>query len=558
MLVTEFQGGLYKDVEFISPKGTEFRLPKKAAQHHEFRRFLPKLVEAAHEGNSMPDEVPDELRTTSLEFFLDSLAKVIEAEGDSVWTWYMLNTLGPSQLSEKKVNRILANPPWVRMSNIQVRSRKKEIGSLAKKLELWVGGRHATGFDIAALFILRCRNLYLDEKTGKAAWITNNAAIRGGNWEGFRRRYEQFLAKMIDYGKLKQQPFEGAKSCALIEDNSAKAATTKTKDKLFHLIEDVEKRINSYWEWEEVRDATYLEPAPEPIPKGKSDYVGRFRQGATIVPHCLLVVDKTSKEKSARVEVETRKSRHAPWRNIESPRETVLRKWITSCVFSNDLLPFTIRPEITQVIIPLREDGELVEDPEKDVYWGEADRLWKENKGKGKRNPDSLLDRINFNSALEKQLLVTRDDSDLCRVVYNGAGQHLRATRCGRSKVLVEHACYWWDTNSEREAQYLVSMLNSQCLQNAYRECRKSDRHFETHIWNGVPIPCYEPRNDGHLELAGLCLEAENLAAKILRGLDLTNRQEKLSRQIKDALKESGISDRIDEAARKVLPDQAR
>ena len=535
-------------------------MPKKAAQHHEFRKFLPKLVEAARDGKSMPDEVPDEL-STSLESFLDSLAKVIEDEGNSVWTWYILNTLGPSQLSEKKVNRILANPPWVRMSNIQVRNRKKEIESLAKELKLWVGGKHATGFDLAALFILRCRNLYLDEKTGKAAWITNNAAIRGGNWEGFRKRYGQFLTKIIDYGKLKEQPFGGAKSCALIEGNSTKAATTKTKDKLFHLMEDVEKRISPYWRWEEVRDATYLEPAPEPIPKGKSDYVGKFRNGATLFPHCLLLVEsyqRMNKGEGGRVMVETRKSRHAPWKNIESPRETVPRRWITPCIFSEDLLPFTIRPEITQGIVPLGEDGALEKNSEKDVYWGEADKLWKENKGKGKRNPDSLLDRINFNSALRKQLPITLGKTDQLQVVYNKAGQHVRAARCNRSKIVVEHACYWWNADSEEEARYLICLLNAQCLQDAYRECRNSDRDFETHIWGGVPIPCYDPSNNDHLELSNLCLETENLAAKILRDLDLSNKQEKLSRQIKGALKESGISDRIDEAARKVLPDQAR
>ena len=40
--------------------------------------------------------------------------------------------------------------------------------------------------------------------------------------------------------------------------------------------------------------------------------------------------------------------------------------------------------------------------------------------------------------------------------------------------------------------------------------------------------------------------------------MDLSNKHVKLSQQIKGALKESGLSDRIDEAARKVLPDQAR
>lgn len=69
---------------------------------------------------------------------------------------------------------------------------------------------------------------------------------------------------------------------------------------------------------------------------------------------------------------------------------------------------------------------------------------------------------------------------------------------------------------------------------------------------------CYDPRNENHIELASLCLETEGFISGVLCDLDLSDTQEKLSRQIKDALKESGISDRIDEVARRILPDQAR
>ena len=133
LLATEIQEGLYKEVvELISPKGTEFRLPQKAIRNPEFRNFLPKLVEAACDHCPIPDEVPEGLRA-SLEPFLKSLTKIIDVEGNSVWTWYILNTLGPSSLAERKVNRILANPPWVRASNIQVENRKKEVESMAKE-----------------------------------------------------------------------------------------------------------------------------------------------------------------------------------------------------------------------------------------------------------------------------------------------------------------------------------------------------------------------------------------------------------------------------------------
>ena len=543
---------MYKEVvELVSPKGKEFRLPRKVIRNPEFRNFLPKLVEAACDHSPVPDEVPEELRA-SLQPFLKSLTKIIDDEGDSVWTWYILNTLGPSSLAEKKVNRILANPPWVRASNIQVESRKREVESMAKKLELWVGGKNATGFDIAALFIHRCRNLYLDEQKGKAAWITNNAAIRGGNWEGFHKRHGKFLTRIIDYGELKEQPFHGAKSCALIED---KPPTPKTE--LSRLV-NAEGKISRHQKWAEIRDVTYLEAAPEPIPKAESKYVGKFRNGATIFPHCLLVIEEAVSEKNDQVRIKTKKSRHSPWKDVEPPNETIPKHWVVPCVFSDDLLPFMIRPETTQTVIPLGENGCLEEHPEKEPYWLKADKLYRENKGKGGGTPPVLLDRIDFGSALGKQLPITERKSGSRKVVYNKSGQHLRAARHNVAMSIVENSCYWYDTRSEEEARYLVSFLNSQCLQESYRECRKSDRHFDTHIWNGVPIPQYDPENSQHKELANLCVQAENFVAGILGKLTLNYRQEKLSREIKSALLESGISRQIDKIVREILPEQAR
>ena len=543
---------MYKEVvELVSPKGKEFRLPRRVIRNPEFRNFLPKLVEAACDHSPVPDEVPEELRT-SLQSFLKSLTKIIDDEGDSVWTWYILNTLGPSSLAEKKVNRILANPPWVRVSNIQVESRKREVESMARKLELWVGGKNATGFDIAALFIHRCGNLYLGERISRAAWITNNAAIKGGNWEGFHKRHGKFLTQIIDYGELKEQPFHGAKSCALIED---KPPTPKTE--LSRLV-NAEGKINRYQKWAEIRDVTYLEPAPEPIPKGESEYFGKFRQGATIVPYCLLVIEEMHKDKGGQVMIKMQKSRQNPWRNIKPQKGTVPEKWITSCIFPNDLLPFALRPETTQALIPLGENGLLEENPDKEPYWSMADKIYKENRGKGKITPHTLLNQINFSSKLEKQLPITNPEHDLRKVVYNKAGQHLRAARYAGSKFVVEHACYWYEATSAEEAQYLVSLLNAECLQNAYRECRKSDRDFETHIWSGVPIPYYDPENSLHKKLANLCVEAENRVAELIPNLDLNYRQEKLSKEIKNALRNSRVLDQIDEVVKKVLPKQAR
>ena len=43
--------------------------------------------------------------------------KIIEDEGNSVWTWYAVNLAGPHQFAERKIDRIVANPPWVKLSD---------------------------------------------------------------------------------------------------------------------------------------------------------------------------------------------------------------------------------------------------------------------------------------------------------------------------------------------------------------------------------------------------------------------------------------------------------
>ena len=91
----------------------------------------------------------------------DHLEAAIREEGNSVWTWYAINIAAPYLLSERKVNRIVANPPWVRLSSIQETGRKRAMEDLGKQLGLQAGGKQAPHLDIAAFFVLRARFLYL-------------------------------------------------------------------------------------------------------------------------------------------------------------------------------------------------------------------------------------------------------------------------------------------------------------------------------------------------------------------------------------------------------------
>ena len=56
-----------------------------------------------------------------------------------------------------------------------------------------------------------------DENGSRAAWVLNNAAIKGGNWQKVRNKSKIWNEEFIDFGELKESPFTGAKSCALIQ-----------------------------------------------------------------------------------------------------------------------------------------------------------------------------------------------------------------------------------------------------------------------------------------------------------------------------------------------------
>ena len=87
----------------------------------------------------------------------------------------------------------------------------------------------------------------------------------------------------------------------------------------------------------EICDVTYLHPVSEPIPKADSKCIGKFKNGATIFPHCLLIVEKIDKEENEKARIKTRKSQHNPWKKGEPQRRIVPRRWITSQVGSQTI-----------------------------------------------------------------------------------------------------------------------------------------------------------------------------------------------------------------------------
>jgi hypothetical protein len=323
-------------------------------------------------------------------------------------------------------------------------------------------------------------------------------------------------------------------------------------------------KLEAHTSWDDVRLRTDWMDAPRKLPKAKSGYFSEddrpvFKQGATLVPSCLVIVDPGSLVKSKNLaSFTTVPSTDKNWssKGTLSGRD-VPAQWIRDALFSTELFPFTSRREFDRVVLPLTEDGLYDEKAESIGYWVNAESVYGDGRGKGGNTPKTLWERLDNQKGLTRQTELVTGGEGRRKVLYNASGRvGLRATRVSPNTI-VSHSLYHCISSSESEAAYLTALLNADCLQEAFRQSQKTRRHFDHHFWHTVPIPKYDSRNPTHIELADLCGQAEGAAEEVRDSLPDSAGQIRVSGAIHVALREWGIARRIDDAARELMPDQA-
>jgi len=204
------EGG--KNMVLFSPAGLTVVIPR------EFLKSVQDIdvfVKSAKADASMPKSLGNKLSRESetlLRIAHKSLRNIIINEANGVWYWYIRNQAAPILLKDRKVGRIVANPPWVTLQEIRDVARKEEIRQLAHSEKLWVGKEAAPRFDIAGLFVKKCLALYLSGS--KSAWVLpQGAAVGGKNWDGFR---SSMKGKISEFWDMKRLPFPWTPTCVAI------------------------------------------------------------------------------------------------------------------------------------------------------------------------------------------------------------------------------------------------------------------------------------------------------------------------------------------------------
>ena len=562
-------------MRIVTPKNHEILLPMSFVRRPSFADDMGRVVSAAVQKTQVPVPVLSTLEAADrkgLEEARNALAKAIDEEGNSVWTWYTVNIAAPKLLSERKVDRIVANPPWVKLSDIQHEPRKRAMEQFGKRLGIYQGGRQAPHTDIAAFFIQRTRGLYLQDPTeNPAIWLVKKSSLRAGQWAKFRKLHSDTLAQSIDLEEL--QPFGGgdATRCCLLLERRPMADTASAKQlRAVRKVDDGTKqpveRPRLYEAPESALERISFIELSERAPQAASGYftpTGKplFRQGATVLPHVLTLVERTDVATDAtRIRVTTRESRQSQWKSVKPRTIEIPKRWLTELCMSKNLAAFVPSSRTVMAIIPQDAAGNLLEPGSIDEDdWWLLDELYRTHVGTGKGTPKTLLDRMDYHQQLSVQLPLRPAKSSKL-VLHPKSGDIMRAARHKGGHGIVDDSLYWYHARNSGEAAYLTILLNTGCLQQAYFDSRDSGRHFDLQPWRKVPIPRYDKTVALHREIVALCTHAEKVAARTvneeLRAAPGKG-QVALSKAVRNALADAGLDATMDACARKLLPKHA-
>ena len=533
------------DLPLTSPKGSQLVMPGWFVCSD--TRNVARFVKSACDDTGMPASLGADVDGYDREGLLrahSQLREIARAESNGVWLWYILNQAGPMRL-RGTAGRIVSNPPWVSYDKIQVADRKREVREMAEQLGIWAGGRN-TKFDMAALFVDRCPDLYMrggSGGSGVSCWVLPRSAMGADTWEKFRQKDGGRITGTWDVGTL---PF-GTASCVVFMGPAGQ------RDR--RLAKKPGSVLHEGDAWGTASAKTVWGRPERPFPPERSEWYGAdgrpaARKGATIIPHCLVWAGSVSGGGGGggTVHVVTKRARWRPWKDLGVLEGDVPAGWIRACVAAADLVPYLVRTA-TRCILPLRGDR-WDQGRGSNGFWRAASDLYEAHRGSGASTPRTLDANIDYNGKLSSQLGRTGE----C-VAYNKAGGALYAARIPDDGRIMHDTVYYVGCRSRAEARFLEAVLNSEALRPAFLQARRNGMDFAAHPWKTMPIPRYDGSRAEHRSLSRLAGRAERVAERACAGeaaKGATGAQAR--RAVAEALRRDGVSGEIDAACSKILP----
>lgn len=531
------------ELEILVPPANErgtpavLRFPEEAVIDPSFfDEMLDTMLTSAESGRSAKTltswlkgrGIEDSARTMLAETY-DLLCRLNEEGRNHIWGYVARNLSRPIWLSteKQKADVVIGNPPWVRYSSLS-KENQERLKQEAMRAGIWVGGKAATANDLSAYFFARSVDLYM-KRDGWIAFVLPYAAMSRDPYAKFRTG---------DFNKSRNQTkavrFTGAWTfpsdvqplfpvpCCVLFGQGARHPGKLPKTVLRYSGQ-LPKR-DAHPEAAERYLTETEEPWPADTGVTESPYQSKFRQGATLVPRRLVIVEELpggrlgKNAKAPRVRGRTSSQDKKPWKDIEPLEGPIEIEMLRPVYLGESIGPYRVFSPVLG-IIPWNDKSKNVMDSEEALKAGyrdlarwlvEAEKLW-DDEGTGGM---SLRQRWNYNRAISAHFPATS-----IRVLYAASGTQPAAVKLtGDRRGIAEHKLYWGACKSTEEADYLCAILNSETArfraEQWQSEGQWGKRDFDKAMFN-LPILPFDPKNALHRELAAAAMQAEYVAARV-------------------------------------------
>lgn len=477
----------------------------------------PEAMRAWLRHAGIDDEVDREVLVTTYEHL-----NALRQQGrNHIWGYIARNLSRPLWLSSpyQRVDVIVGNPPWLSYRYMAPELQRK-FGEESRLRNLWSGGKLAAHQDLAAYYFVRCTELYLKQQ-GTIAFVMPYGTLSRGQYANFRAgRYASAEVRFTAAWAFdeKTKPLFPMPSAVLFARRGPAGPLPKEITTCCGFL----KRRNAGLREAEATLRFFAHPWPADAQvSGGSPYRRSFRQGATMVPRRLCVVDRVETGRlganPAAPLVVSRNGRQdkAPWRDLPPLRGPVEARFLRPLLLGESIAPFRVlRPVLAVIPWDPNTDGLLDADaaehlgyPGLSRWLREAQRLWQQNA----RTPMTLIQRWNYVDALAGQVPPAP-----IRVVYAKSGVQLAASVIEDRSALIDHKLYWAAMESQAEACYLAGFLNSEVIRGRVAALQSRGkwgaRDFDKLVF-ALPIPRFDPQSVDHREVVALSREAMRVAA---------------------------------------------
>lgn len=503
------------------------------AESRKFDQLVEELATRASQrppGSAVPSlesvfqrlAIPEEVQETVGASFR-TMCRLHDEGRDHIWSYYIRNLARPVWLTQpgNRVDVLVGNPPWLAYRHMTGEMQEK-FREMSNARGLWHGAKVATHQDLSGLFVTRVLQLYLRKGGGRFAFLMPNAALDRAQFTGFRTGEYPDPDSQEPVRVAFETPWDLRRLRPhFFPRGSAVVFGRRVTDGLQRMPKDAEAwtgrvPVNGAG-WSEVEEEVERQPrALKPVEDDvESHYRGRFRQGATVVPRVLFLVERlpagplgvsagTVKVRSVRSAYEKE-----PWKDLETLEAVVESEFVRPLYLGEHVLPYrTLEP--AEAVLPWDMAGRLDEGsprlglyPGLSKWWHRVEELWEANRSSERL---SLIEQLDYHSKLSAQHPIQPR-----RVVYNASGMHLCAAQVIGQRAVIEHSLYWATARSEEEAVYLCAILNSAAVTQLVRPLMsygKDERHIDKYVWR-LAVPEFDPKDATHSELAGLAAEVE-------------------------------------------------